>query len=42
MQDMQHIQEDEARLEQWLNRVDSDIKVFLKNKFYVEDVLSAQ
>lgn len=39
---MQQMAEDEARLEQWLNRVDSDIKVFLKNKFYVEDVLSAQ
>lgn len=39
---MQQLAEDEARLEQWLNRVDSDIKVFLKNKFYVEDVLSAQ
>lgn len=34
--------EDEARVEQWLNRIDSDIKIFLKNKFYVEDVLSAQ
>lgn len=34
--------EEEARLEQWINRVDSDIKVFLKNKFYVEDMLGAQ
>lgn len=42
MNNLQQMAEDEARLEQWLNRVDSDIKVFLKNKFYVEDVLSAQ
>jgi Ca-activated chloride channel family protein len=34
--------EDEARMEQWLKRVDSDIRVFLKNKFYIEDVLNAQ
>ena len=34
--------EDEARIEQWINRVDSDIKIFLKNKFYVEDMLGAQ
>lgn len=34
--------EDEARIEQLLNRVDSDIKVFLKNKIYLEDVLSEQ
>lgn len=34
--------EDEARIAQWLNRVDSDIKIFLKNKFYVEDMLSEQ
>jgi len=33
---------DEAQAQQWLNRIDSDIKVFLKNKFYIEDVLSAQ
>lgn len=33
---------DEARMEQLLNRVDSDIKVFLKNKFYIEDVIGAQ
>ncbi|HSX20276.1 MAG TPA: VWA domain-containing protein [Gammaproteobacteria bacterium] len=39
---MQQLAEDEARVEQWLNRIDSDIKIFLKNKFYVEDVLSAQ
>jgi Ca-activated chloride channel family protein len=32
---------DQERAQQWLNRVDSDIKVFLKNKFYIEDVLSA-
>lgn len=36
------LSEDDARIEQWLNRVDSDIKVFLKNKFYVEDVIGAQ
>lgn len=33
---------DEAQAQQWLNRIDSDIKVFLKNKFYIEDVISAQ
>lgn len=33
---------DGERAEQWLNRIDSDIKVFLKNKFYIEDVISAQ
>ncbi len=31
-----------AQAEQWLNRIDSDIKIFLKNKFYIEDVLSAK
>lgn len=36
------LSEDEARVDQWLSRIDSDIKVFLKNKFYVEDVLGAQ
>ncbi len=34
--------EEEQRIEQWLNRVDSDIKIFLKNKFYVEDMIGAQ
>jgi Ca-activated chloride channel family protein len=34
--------EQEARAQQWLNRIDSDIKVFLKNKFYIEDMLSAK
>jgi Ca-activated chloride channel family protein len=32
----------EARAEQWLNRVHSDIKVFLRNKFYIEDMLSTK
>jgi Ca-activated chloride channel family protein len=32
--------EEQARAEQWLNRIDSDIKIFLKNKCYIEDVLS--
>lgn len=31
-----------AKAELWLNRVDSDIKVFLKNKFYVEDMLNSK
>lgn len=34
--------EEEEKIEQWLKRVDSDIKIFLKNKFYIEDALSAQ
>lgn len=33
---------DEQRAQQWLSRIDSDIKVFLKNKFYIEDLISAQ
>lgn len=33
---------DEERAQQWLNRIDSDIKIFLKNKFYIEDLISAQ
>lgn len=32
----------EERAQQWLSRIDSDIKIFLKNKFYIEDVISAQ
>lgn len=38
----QDLNADEARMEQLLNRVDSDIKVFLKNKFYIEDIIGAQ
>jgi len=34
--------EQEARAQQWLNRIDSDIRVFLKNKFYIEDMLSTK
>lgn len=34
--------EQEARAQQWLNRIDSDIRVFLQNKFYIEDVLGKQ
>ncbi len=32
---------EQARADQWLNRIDSDIKVFLKNKFYIEDMLTS-
>lgn len=41
-QTMQYINYDKAQVDQLLNRVDGDIKVFLKNKFYIEDILSAQ
>lgn len=34
--------EQEARAQQWLNRIDSDIRIFLKNKFYIEDMLSTK
>ena len=39
---MQHLNYDKAQVDQLLHRVDGDIKVFLKNKFYIEDILSAQ
>lgn len=39
---MAQLSEEDARVEQWLQRIDSDIKVFLRNKFYVEDMLGAQ
>lgn len=39
----QNINNDENdRIEKVLSRVDSDIKIFLKNKFYVEDMLGGQ
>lgn len=41
-QDISKSSTDEAHIEHMLNRVDSDIKVFLKNKIYIEDVLSEQ
>jgi Ca-activated chloride channel family protein len=37
--DQQKAEQNEARATQWLNRLNSDIRVFLQNKFYLEDVV---
>lgn len=34
------LDQQEARAQQWLNRINSDIRVFLQNKFYLEDVVN--